>query len=78
MSIKEHVMQGLNDLNEEELGQVAAFVAFLKFRVRLQPMPALDEAQLAMLYTACVAEDQALAEEGLAEYGHRLCQEDAS
>jgi hypothetical protein len=78
MSIKEHVIQGLDALNEAELGQVAEFVAFLKFRARLQPMPALDEAQLATLYAACAEEDRALAEEGLAEYMHGLCQEDAS
>ena len=78
MSIKEQVIQGLNTLNEAELGQVAEFVAFLKFRARLQPMPALDETQLATLYTACAEEDRALAEAGLAEYVHRLCQEDAS
>jgi hypothetical protein len=78
MSLKEHVMQGLDTLNEAELGQVAEFVAFLKFRARLQPMPVLDEAQLAILYTACAEEDRMLAEEGLAEYVHRLCQEDAS
>lgn len=78
MSIKEHVIQGLDTLSEAELGQVAEFVAFLKFRARLQPMSALDEAQLATLYTACAEEDRALAEEGLAEYVHGLCQEDAS
>ena len=78
MSIKEHVIQRLDALNEAELGQVAEFVAFLKFRARLQPMPALDEAQLATLYAACAEEDRALAEEGLAEYMHGLCQEDAS
>lgn len=78
MSIKEHVIQGLDTLSETELSQVAEFVAFLKFRARLQPMLALDEAQLATLYTACAEEDRALAEEGLAEYVHGLCQEDAS
>jgi hypothetical protein len=78
MSIKERVIQGLDTLSEAELGQVAEFVAFLKFRARLQPMPALDEAQLATLYTAFAEEDRALAEEGLSEYMHGLCQEDAS
>ncbi len=78
MSIKAHVIQGLDTLSEAELGQVAEFVAFLKFRARLQPMPALDDAQLATLYTACAEEDRALAEDGLAEYVHGLCQEDVS
>jgi hypothetical protein len=78
MLLKEHVIQGLDTLSEAELGQVAEFVAFLKFRARLQPMLALDEAQLATLYAASAEEDRALAEEGLAEYMHGLCQEDAS
>jgi hypothetical protein len=74
MSIKEDVLQGLETLSEAELAQVAEFVAFLKFRARFQPMPALAEAQLATLYTACAEEDRALAEEGMAEYGYGLCQ----
>ena len=61
---------------EAELVQVAEFLAFLKFRAWLQPMPELDEAQLATLYAACADEDRALAEEGMADYVHRLCQED--
>ena len=76
MSIKEHVIHGLDTLSEAELVQVAEFLAFLKFRARLQPMPELDEAQLAMLYAACADEDRALAEEGMADYVHGLCQED--
>lgn len=78
MSIKEQVIQGLDTLNEAELVQVAEFLAFLKFRARLQPMPKLDEAQLATLYAAFAEEDQALAEAEMAEYLHGLCQEDAS
>jgi hypothetical protein len=78
MSIKEHVIHGLDTLSEAELVQVAEFLAFLKFRARLQPMPELDEAQLATLYAACAEEDRALAEEGMADYVHGLCQEDIS
>ena len=78
MSIKEQVIQGLDTLSEAELVQVAEFLAFLKFRARLQPMPALDEAQLAQLYAAGAEEDRALAEAGMAEYIQGLCQEDAS
>ena len=78
MSIKEDVVQGLNTLSDAELVHVAEFVTFLKFRSRFQPMPALTDTQLATLYTACAEEDRALAEEGLAEYVHGLCPEDAS
>jgi hypothetical protein len=74
MSVKEHIIQGLDTLSEAELVQVAEFVAFLKFRTRFQPRSTLDEAQLAKLYAAFAEEDQALAEEGLADYVHGLCQ----
>jgi len=78
MSIKEQVIQGLDTLSEAELVQVAEFLAFLKFRARFQPRLELDEAQFATLYAAWAEEDRALAEEGMAEYVHGLCQEDAS
>jgi hypothetical protein len=60
------------------LVQVAEFLAFLKLRARLQPMPELDEAQLATLYAAFAEEDRGLAEDGMAEYVRGLRQEDAS
>ena len=78
MSIKEQVRQRLDTLSEAELVQVSEFMAFLKFRTRLQRMPTLTEAQLATLYAACAEEDRALAEEGMTEYAHGLCQEDTS
>jgi hypothetical protein len=78
MPVKEHVIQALDIFSEAELRQVAEFVEFLKFRMRLQPTSTLDEAQLAALYAAGADEDQALAEAGLAEYVRGLCQEDAS
>jgi hypothetical protein len=58
------------------LRQVAEFMAFLKFRMRLRPTATLDDAQLAALYAADADEDQALSEAGLAEYVQGLCQED--
>ena len=78
MSIKKQVIHGLDTLREAELVQVAEFLAFLKFRARLQPMPDLDEAQLATLYAVCADEDRGLAEEGMVEYVHGLCQENVS
>ena len=76
MSVKEQVIQRLDTLSEAELVQVPEFLAFLKFRAWLQPMPDLDEAQLATLYAVCADEDRELAEEGMVEYVHGLCQED--
>jgi len=78
MSIKEQVIKRLDTLSETELVQVNEFLAFLKFRARLQSMPALDEAQLSALYAAGAEGDSTLAEAGMADYRHGLCQEDAS
>ena len=78
MFIKEQVIHGLDTLSEAELVQVAEFLAFLKFRARLQPMPDLDEAQLATLYAVCAEKDRELAEAGMADYVHGLCQENVS
>jgi hypothetical protein len=75
MSVKEQIVQGLDTLSKAELIEVAAFLAFLKFRARFQPMPKFDEAQLSTVYQADAEEDQTLAEAGMAEYMYGLCQE---
>jgi len=76
-SIKRQVIQALDRLSETELAQVAEFLAFLKFRARLQTMPTLEEAQLATLYAKFAEDDRELAEEGIAEYVQGLLREDA-
>jgi len=76
MSIKEQVVQELDTLNETELRQVAEYMAFLRFRTRISPMPELDETQLAALYTEFADEDRNLAEEGIADYAKELMKED--
>ena len=75
-SIKGQVIKELESLSETELAQVAEFLAFLKFRARLQTMPQLEEAQLATLYAEFAEEDRKLAEEGIAEYADGLFKED--
>jgi hypothetical protein len=77
MSIKKQVVQELDSLSEAELKQVAEYVAFLRFRARLKPIPALDEAQLADLYAQFADEDRELAEEGMSDYARGLTKEDA-
>jgi len=76
MSIKQYVTQALETLNDEELQQVAEYVAFLKFRARRARTPTLDSAQLTALYAQFGDEDRALAEEGIAEYHTALQAED--
>ncbi len=72
MSIKHHVIQELDRLSDAELGRVAEFLAFLKFRARLHATPKLDETQLAALYAEFAEEDRVLAEEGMSDYAAGL------
>ena len=76
MAIKEQVVHELDNLSEAELEQVAAYVAFLKFRARVDRMPAIDEAQLATLYSEFIDKDGELAEEGMSDYAEGLARED--
>ena len=76
MSIKEQVVAELKTFTEAELKEVAEYLAFLRFRAR-RATPALDEAQLADLYTEFADEDRNLAEEGVADYAVGLLEEDA-
>ena len=76
MSIKEQVVQEIDNLSEIELRQVAEYMAFLRFRTRIRPMPELDETQLAVLYAEFADEDRELAEEGIADYAEGLVKED--
>ena len=76
MLVKEHVIHELEDLNDLELRQVAEYVSFLKYRARLEPIPLLDENQIAALYGEFAEEDRELAEEGMADYLSGLQRED--
>ena len=76
MLLKEKVAQELDSLSETELKQVAEYVAFLKFRARIKPMPTIDETQLAVLYAEFADEDRDLAEEGMSDYAEGLMKED--
>lgn len=75
-SVKEQVTQALDTLSETELQQVAEYVAFLRFRTRVAPVPPVDPAQLATLYAEFAAEDRALAEIGMDDYCDQLHAED--
>jgi hypothetical protein len=76
MSAKEQVTRELDNLSEAELKQVAEYVAFLKFRTRLNQISTLDEAQLSALYSEFADEDRRLAEEGMSDYAKGLAKED--
>jgi hypothetical protein len=76
MSLKEQVAHDLDNLGDAELKQVADFVAFLKFRARVNRMPVIDEARLAALHDEFAEEDRKLAAEGMLDYAEGLERED--
>ncbi|OQY45029.1 MAG: hypothetical protein DRR08_13650 [Candidatus Parabeggiatoa sp. nov. 2] len=77
LSIKEEVVQILDELSEIELKQVIEYVSFLKFRLRIKAIsPAPEVSQLAKLYAEFAEEDRQLAEEGMEDYTASLVKED--
>jgi hypothetical protein len=77
MSTKEALARELDRLSEAELGQVARYVAFLKYQARVEAAPRIDEPEVAALYAESGDEDRELAEAGLADYAGALQREDA-
>jgi dTDP-D-glucose 4,6-dehydratase len=73
----ETVKQDLDRLTNEQLQQVADFIAFLKYRSNRDRRFILDPSQLAAL-TEFAQEDRALAEAGINDYAAMLRQEDES
>ena len=74
--LKEQITQAIDVLSDQELQQLLDFLAFLRFKARLEPpLDSLSE-EVGQLYREGAAEDRELAEEGLAEYGEMLQDED--
>ncbi|MGB3266056.1 MAG: hypothetical protein WBA89_19105 [Microcoleus sp.] len=74
--MRELIQQELEKFDREQLQQVFEFIAFLKFRARLVSIPAIDETNLAALYSEFAEEDRQLAELGISEYSELLKHED--
>jgi parvulin-like peptidyl-prolyl isomerase len=77
LTSSETVKQDLERLTNEQLQQVADFIAFLKYRSKRERRLILDSSQLTAL-TEFAQEDRALAEAGLNDYAAMLRQEDES
>ena len=76
-AMKDLIQQELEKLDLEQLKQVFEFIAFLKFRAKLVTIPAIDETNLAALYSEFAAEEgRQLAELGMSEYAELLKHED--
>jgi hypothetical protein len=69
------IKQDLDRLTNDQLQQVADFIAFLKFQDKRRRI-VLDPAQLASLATEFDEEDRAFAELGMSDYAAMLTQED--
>jgi hypothetical protein len=76
MPISSEVLkQDLDQLTDEQLQQVADFIAFLRFQEQRRRV-ALDPAQLVSLGIEFAEEDRAFAELGMSDYATMLVQED--
>jgi hypothetical protein len=71
------VKNDIDQLTEEQLQQVADFIAFLRFRDR-RHRQVLHEDQLASLASEFAEEDSRLAEWGMEDYTELLSHEDLS
>ena len=72
---KESLKQEIDSFNDEQLKQVADFIAFIKFQTRLSKQTT-DVSQFANLYQEFAQEDRELAEAGIFEYTEFLNNED--
>ncbi|WP_396133729.1 hypothetical protein [Chamaesiphon sp. OTE_75_metabat_556] len=72
----EALKQDLDGLTDNQLQQVADFIAFLKFRSQLHHREIPDPTQLAALFAEFAEEDRDLAEAGMGDYAVMLQQED--
>ncbi len=72
---KETLKQDIDHLDDEQLKQIANFIAFLKFQSKLSKSTP-DLSQFANLYQEFADEDRELAEIGISEYTKSLENED--
>ncbi|MBD2152818.1 hypothetical protein H6F44_22285 [Pseudanabaena sp. FACHB-1277] len=64
---KKALKRDIDRLNDQQLKQIADFIAFIKFQTRFR-QPTTDISQFANLYQEFAEEDRQLAETGIAEY----------
>ena len=75
VTTSESLRQDIEKLTDEQLQQVAEFIAFLRFQENRKRIN-LDPVLLASLATEFAEEDRALAESGIGDYADMLAQED--
>jgi ABC-type taurine transport system substrate-binding protein len=72
---KETLKQDIDHLNDQQLKQIADFIAFLKFQSKISQITP-DFIQFSNLYQEFADEDRELAEMGMSEYTQSLEHED--
>ena len=72
---KDSLKQEIDRFNDEQLKQVADFIAFIKFQTEFTRQNT-DVSQFANLYQEFSQEDRELAEAGISEYAELLNSED--
>jgi hypothetical protein len=75
LATSESLKQDIEKLSDEQLQQVAEFIAFLRFQEKRKRI-ILDPVLLAPLATEFADEDRTLAESGMGDYADMLAQED--
>jgi hypothetical protein len=81
MTLREHVVDEIGQLAENDLRELARFISKLRSRPgsKTSPNPeSAPEQEWARLYTECAEEDRALANAGLRDTVDRLAEEDAA
>jgi hypothetical protein len=76
MTVRDHVVQELDALDEPELEYAARLIESLRSRPISAPVPSFDPAVYSLLYQEFAADDRALAESGIADYTRGLEAED--
>lgn len=72
---KEVIKRDIDRLNDQQLKQIADFIAFIKFQTKFSQQTT-DISQFANLYQEFAEEDRQLAETGVSEYASLLNSED--
>ncbi len=76
MTIKELLINEIDELKETDLEKVVEYVKFLKIKHIFMPLKNYEEKDYASLYAEFEEEDRELAELGIAEYSEQLEKED--
>jgi len=64
---KEAIKRDIDRFNDQQLKQIADFIAFIKFQTKFSQQTT-DTSQFANLYQEFAEEDRQLAETGISEY----------